>query len=103
MIGVAGIPLIGINLGAAIASIETMIEYGFMVAWDEELRAYANTELQRKKLALTAGETIRLEMFGSHWYNNGIYRAWRPGRLFLTDRRLILYRQEPAEVLFQAP
>lgn len=103
VIGVAGIPLIGINLRAAIASIETMIEYGFMQAWDEELREYATRELQRKKLALASGEAILLEMFGSHWYSDGIYRAWRPGRLYLTDRRLILYRQEPAEVLFQTP
>lgn len=103
VIGVAGIPLIGVNLRAAIASIETMIEYGFMQAWDEKLRQYASVELQRKKLALAAGETVLLEMYGSHWYSNGIYRAWRPGRLFLTDRRLIVYRQEPAEVLFQTP
>ena len=103
VIGVAGIPLIGINLRAAIASIETMIEYGLMEAWDEQLRQYANGELQRKKLALAPGETILLEMYGSHWYSNGIYRAWRPGRVYLTDRRLIVYRQEPAEVLFQTP
>ncbi len=103
IIGVAGIPLIGISLRAAIASVETMIEYGYMQAWDEELRHYAARELQRKKLALAPGEAIRLDMFGSHWYSDGIYRAWRPGRLYLTDRRLILYRQEPAEVLFQTP
>jgi hypothetical protein len=103
IIGVAGIPLIGISLRAAIASVETMIEYGFMKAWDEELRHYAARELQRKKLALVPGEAILLDMFGSHWYSDGIYRAWRPGRLYLTDRRLILYRQEPAEVLFQTP
>jgi hypothetical protein len=103
VIGVAGIPLIGINLRAAIASIETMIDYGIMQAWDEQLRSYASTELQRKKLALVGGETILLDMYGSHWYTNGIYRAWRPGRVFLTDRRLIVYRQEPSEVLFQTP
>ena len=103
VIGVAGIPLIGINLRAAIASIETMIEYGLMAAWDEQLRRYANGELARKKLALVPGETILLDLYGSHWYSNGIYRAWRPGRVYLTDRRLIVYRQEPAEVLFQTP
>ena len=103
VIGVAGIPLIGINLRAAIASIETMIEYGLMQAWDEDLRQYAARELRRKKLALAPGETIVLDMYGSHWYSDGIYRAWRPGRLYLTDRRLILYRQEPAEVLFETP
>lgn len=103
VIGVAGIPLIAVNLRAAIAAIETMIDYGLMQAWDEQLRDYANAELQQKKLALAPEERVLLELYGSHWHTNGIYRAWRPGRLFLTDRRLILYRQEPAEVLFQTP
>lgn len=103
VIGVAGIPLIGVNLRAAVAAVETMIEYGFMQAWDEDLRQYAANELRQKKLALGSGETVLLEMFGSCWHSDGIYRAWRPGRLYLTDRRLILYRQEPAEILFQTP
>jgi hypothetical protein len=103
VIGVAGIPLIGVSLRAAIAAIETMIEYGFMAAWDEKTRQYAERELQRKKLAYAPGEGTLLEMFGSHWYSDGIYRAWRPGRLYLTNRRLILYRKMPAEVLFETP
>ena len=102
VIGVAGIPLIGINLKAAIAAVETMIEYGLMQDWDRDLRRYAARELQCKKLALAPGETVILDLYGSHWYSDGIYRAWRPGRLYLTDRRLVVYRQEPAEVLFQA-
>jgi len=103
VVGVAGIPLIGVSLRAAIAAIETMIEYGFMAAWDEKTRQYAERELQRKKLAYAPGEGTLLEMFGSHWYSDGIYRAWRPGRLYLTNRRLILYRKMPAEVLFETP
>jgi hypothetical protein len=103
VIGVGGIPLIGVSLRAAVAAIETMIEYGFMKAWDEKTRQYAERELQRKKLALAPGEITLLEMFGSHWYSDGIYRAWRPGRIYLTDRRLILYRKMPAEVLFETP
>jgi hypothetical protein len=103
VIGVAGIPLIGVSLRAAIAAIETMIEYGFMAAWDEKTRQYAERELQRKKLAYAPGEGTLLEMFGSHWYSDGIYRAWRPGRLYLTNQRLILYRKMPAEVLFETP
>ncbi|MDW7731388.1 MAG: gas vesicle protein [Methanolobus sp.] len=38
IISVAGVPLIGISLRAAIAGIETMLEYGMMTAWDEKLR-----------------------------------------------------------------
>jgi len=39
IISVAGIPLIGINLRAAIAGMETMIEYGIMREWDQGIRA----------------------------------------------------------------
>jgi hypothetical protein len=103
VIGVAGIPLIGVNLRAAIAAVETMIEYGFMKDWDQDLRQFAAGEARLSQLALAPGEAVELQMYGSHWYSDGIYRAWRPGRLYLTDRRLVLYRQEPAEVLFQTP
>ena len=101
VIGVAGIPLIGVSLRAAVAAIETMIEYGLLQTWDVKTREYAERELQRQKLAFEPGEAPRLETFGSHWYSDGVYRAWRPGRLFLTDRRLILYRRMPPEILFQ--
>ncbi|MCG2735931.1 MAG: gas vesicle protein, partial [Candidatus Methanoperedenaceae archaeon] len=35
IISVAGVPLIGISLKAALASIETMLDYGMMEAWDQ--------------------------------------------------------------------
>ncbi len=38
IISVAGVPLIGISLKAAIASIETMLDYGMMEAWDKSMR-----------------------------------------------------------------
>jgi len=103
VIGIAGIPLIGVSLRAAIAAIETMIEYGLLQTWDEKTREYAERELQKKKLAFDPNETSLLEMFGSHWYSDGVYRVWRPGRLFLTQQRLILYRRMPPEILFELP
>jgi hypothetical protein len=39
VISVAGIPLIGVTLSAAVAGIETMLEYGIMSDWDQTLRA----------------------------------------------------------------
>jgi hypothetical protein len=39
IISVAGIPLIGINLRAALAGMETMLQYGMMQEWDEQVRA----------------------------------------------------------------
>ena len=49
IISVADIPLIGVNLRAAIAGMETMLEYGMMRDWDEALRAIARKE--RAKIA----------------------------------------------------
>lgn len=39
IISVAGVPLIGVNLRAALAGIETMREYGMMREWEESIRA----------------------------------------------------------------
>ena len=38
----AGVPLIALNLRAALASIETMFDYGMMKDWDEAVRAWEN-------------------------------------------------------------
>lgn len=48
IIHVAGVPLIGVKLKAAIAGIETMLEYGIWEDWDAAQRAVA-TEEQRLK------------------------------------------------------
>ena len=39
LITVADVPLVGINLRAAIAGMATMHEYGFFEDWDEAVRA----------------------------------------------------------------
>ncbi len=46
IISVAGVPLIGINLRAAIASMETMIDYGMMEAWDQSMRYEKEREVK---------------------------------------------------------
>ena len=38
IICLAGVPLIGINLRAALAGMETMVKYGVMREWDESIR-----------------------------------------------------------------
>ena len=40
IISVAGIPLIGVSLRAALAGMETMVKYGVMKDWDERTRAW---------------------------------------------------------------
>jgi hypothetical protein len=103
IIHVAGVPLIGINLRAALAGIETMLDYGMLEAWDESTREwYAKEYADRKEAPLVGGEKIILKTYGSHYYNEGVYNAWRSGFFYLTNKRLFLFRKEPAEILFQA-
>ena len=40
IVSVAGVPLIGVNLRAALAGMETMLKYGVMVDWDEKCRTW---------------------------------------------------------------
>ena len=47
IISVADIPLIGVNLRAALAGMETMLEYGVMEEWDKTLRTIAIKERKR--------------------------------------------------------
>jgi hypothetical protein len=103
VVGVAGIPLVGISLHAAVAAIETMLRHGMLNAWDAQTRASGDAETGwRQRLALEPGEQVRLELYGSCRRVDGIWRVWRPGRLLLTDQRLLLVRPLPEEVLFTA-
>ena len=49
VVSVAGIPLIGIKLTAAIAGMETMNEYGLFETWDIERRQTSITRRQHKR------------------------------------------------------
>jgi hypothetical protein len=49
IISLAGVPLIGVNLRAALAGMETMLKYGVMEEWDERTRAW-ESEQRKKKL-----------------------------------------------------
>jgi len=102
IIHVAGIPLLGVNLKACLAGIETMLQYGIWNDWDEAQRAVASKEYQRKKITLLSpGEREMFKIFASVRYENGIYRSWRPGYLYLTNQRVMMVRKEPLEVLFE--
>jgi hypothetical protein len=102
IIHMAGIPLLGLNLKACLAGMETMLKYGIWKDWDEAQRLLATEEQRRKmRLPLVPDEEILLKMFACQWYSQGIYHSWRPGYLYLTDRRLFLFRKETASILFQ--
>ena len=102
IVGLAGIPLIGISLHAAIAAIETMLQYGMMEDWDTRTRALEDGQADWRQLALRPGEQIQAELYGSYHDTEGIWRVWRPGRLLLTDQRLLLIRPVPRQTLFAA-
>ena len=38
LISIGGVPLIGVNLRAPIAGMDTMLKYGLMKQWDKEVR-----------------------------------------------------------------
>lgn len=100
IISVAGVPLIGISLKAALASIETMLDYGMMEAWDQSTREWYAKELAKRASVPLIGEKIVLRTFGSVWYSQGIINTWRPGFWYLTDKRLFLWGEE---MLFETP
>ena len=103
IVSVAGIPLIGVNLRAALAGMETMLKYGIMQVWDERVRRWETEYRSKKKEALIQGEEIILKMLGAYHSTEGIYTAWRYGYLYLTEDRLFLYHEHFGEVLFETP
>jgi hypothetical protein len=104
IMSVAGVPLLGVNLKAAIAGIETMLEYGMMEAWDKRTRECYEKEYAKKMaVPLAMNEEIITKAFGSVWSNQGIVNTWKPGIWHLTNNRLFLWRKEPTEIIFEAP
>lgn len=102
IISVSDVPLIGVNLRAAIAGMRTMLDYGMMEAWDEKIRRYA-LENNEEETPLDENEEIVFKTFASHYYCRDHFLAsiWRPGYLYLTNKRLFLFREKPAKILFE--
>lgn len=99
IISVADIPLIGVNLRATIAGMETMLEYGMMRDWDEKTRAWVRQSVARH-FPLAEGEEIIAKMAGGH-FHEGWAKTWRPGAVFVTNQRLVVFRREPKEILWE--
>jgi hypothetical protein len=99
IITVADIPLIGVNLRATIAGMETMLEYGMMQSWDARTRAWARDSVSRH-VGLEQDEEIVAKVAGSYCHE-GTPTVWLPGHIYLTTQRLVVHRQSPPEVLWQ--
>lgn len=105
IITVSGIPLLGLNLKAVLASVDTMIAHGMWSNWDKALRAIAIEEERRRVLEATRflkGETPLFRSLCSCWQNAGIIQTWRPGTLYITERRVVVNRRELLEILFES-
>jgi hypothetical protein len=100
IVSVNGIPLIGVNLRAAVAGMETMLRYGVMQGWDEKTREWERKHRSKKEMTLSQGEDVVLKMFGSYHHKKGIYAAWRSGYFYLTPKRLYLSHHVSGEILF---
>jgi hypothetical protein len=99
IISVAGIPLVGLSLHAAVASIETMNRYGMFGDWDRSSRAEAAIERAPGPAGLGTSEKVLLEQFAMVRSTEGIMAIWQPGRAYVTDQRLVLVRNNPFETL----
>ena len=106
LISVAGIPLLGLNLKAALAGMDTMLKYGIWEDCRMQPKGHGQQKSEEERsltsCPLQEGEEILLRTFGTHWHSKGIYHSWRPAYIYVTNRRIFLYRKEPAEVLFTA-
>jgi len=56
IISLAGVPLLGINLRAALAGMETMLKYGLMKDLDERIRTCARIEQRQSELPIPLAE-----------------------------------------------
>ena len=56
IICLAGVPLIGVNLRAALAGMETMQKYGLMTDWDQSIRAWEREHREKGEPVLVSGE-----------------------------------------------
>ena len=100
IISLAGIPLIGVSLHAAIAGMETMLEYGMMTDWDANTRAFEREQRTSAEASLLRqDEKLLLKMLGFHHHSEGIYRAWRPGTICLTEGRLLVHSRAFGQAL----
>jgi len=59
IISLAGVPLIGVNLRAALAGMETMLEYGVMKDWDERARSWEHEQRKKKVEPICTAQIAR--------------------------------------------
>ena len=99
IISVAGIPLIGVNLKAALAGMETMLKYGMMEEWDASIRSRV-IKNEKKNLHFIQEEILFKEK-ASYYCHEGIVKTWRFGDMYLTTRKLVMYHPVFEDIMFE--
>lgn len=100
IISVAGIPLIGVKLEAAAASIETMLEYGLFEELDKNTRAW-QLEHRKTKPLLGEDEEIELQFYGSYFQQ--LHPIWKYCFIYVTNRRIFGWNKAFNKILFEVP
>ncbi len=97
VISVAGVPLIGVKLSAALASVETMLQYGVFEDFCE-IRKSVNMWDEEKMLKLSKQEKVLSKFYGTVC-SEELRPTWNCTFFYITDRRILFVRKEPPEVL----
>jgi len=100
IISLTGIPLIGVKLEAAIASIETMIEYGLFEELDKKTRTW-QLEHRKTKPLLQEDEEIELEFYGSYFQQ--LHPVWKYCFIYVTNHRIFGWNKAFNKILFEIP
>ncbi|WP_292379700.1 gas vesicle protein [Methanosarcina sp. UBA289] len=100
IISLAGIPLLGVKLEAAIASIETMLEYGLFEELDKKTRAW---QLEHRKTSplLQEDEEIELQFYGSFFQE--LHPIWKYCFIYVTNHRIFGWNKAFNKILFEIP
>jgi len=64
IVSLAGIPLIGVNLRAAIAGMETMLKYGMMTEWDDRVRSWERERIKPPRIAISPDQEVEEQIVG---------------------------------------
>jgi len=85
VITLAGIPLIGVNLRAAIAGMETMHRFGLMQDCDAAIRSQASVS------SPSFDSPPAFSTSGAFFSASGVCPAWSYGTIYITDLELVIY------------
>jgi len=92
IVSVAGVPLIGVNLRAALAGMETMQKYGLMVEDDMKIRAQAEKREATFPEKFLQEEKVLFKASGTFWDSEGMCNAWHRGQIHVTEKRILLFQ-----------